>query len=223
MSNGGLAKAIIVKIDQGGQEVEAPIKVMFNPKELTFDKQVNWNMNHSPGADLPVPEFGGGGPATLRLQLLFDTYTEQKDVRKVYTDRIYKLMWVEERSKDSKNKKGRPPAVRFQWGKVIGFDAVITSISQRFTLFLPDGVPVRAMLDVAFSQVRDSLFYPPQNPTSGGKGGETVWEVKPGDTLASIAFSRYHDAGKWRSIADANQLESVRDLSPGTQLLIPRI
>jgi Contractile injection system tube protein/LysM domain len=224
MSNSaGLAKATIVKLDKQNHPVRSEsVEVMFNPKELTFTKQNNWQLGQKPKSNVPDFEFSGGGSTTLKIQLFFDTYSARKDVRKQYTDAIYKLMWVDEHLTDKKNKKGRPPTVRFQWGKTIGFDAVITNINQRFTLFLPDdGTPVRAVLDVTFSQVKDQLFYPAQNPTSGGVGGEKVWVVKSGDTLAWIAFNEYNNANNWRLIAETNGLTSVRDLTPGTKLIIP--
>jgi hypothetical protein len=197
---------------------------MFNPKELTVSKQNNWKQGSNPKTNIPDCEFSGGGAASLKLQLFFDTYPEGEDVRKKYTDRIYKLTQVDAALKDKKSGKGRPPTVRFQWGRTIGFDAVIASLSQRFTLFLPSsGIPVRAVLDITFSQVKDELFYPPQNPTSGGDGGERVWTVKEGDTLAWIAFSAYNNPNEWRRIAAANRLTQVRRLTPGTPLVIPNV
>jgi len=222
MSAAGLAKAVIVRLDQAGNPSGRPVQVMFNPKELSFSKQNSWKQGSSPKSNAPDFEFSGGGAATLKIQLLFDTYAQRKDVRKEFTDDIYGLMSIDEKLKDKKSKKSRPPTVRFQWGKTVGFDAVITNISQRFTLFLPDdGTPVRAALDVTFSQVKDELFYPKQNPTSGSAGGERIWTVRDGDTLASIAYSEYSDPTLWRLIADANSLMRVRDLRPGTVLVIP--
>ncbi len=223
MSAAGLAKATIIKLNKHNRpDQSVSAKVMFNPKELVFSKQNTWKQGQSPHTNNPEFDFGGGGAATLTLQLFFDTYAERKDVRREYADKIYNLMMVDEELIDPKTGKGRPPAVRFQWGQNIGFDAVITSIRQHFTMFLPDdGTPVRAVLDITFSQIRDSLFYPNQNPTSGGVGGERVHTVKEGDTLTWIAFSEYNDATQWRRIADANRMSEVRRLTPGTKLVIP--
>jgi hypothetical protein len=222
MSAAGLAKATIVKLDKQNRPVQSEsVKAMFNPKELTFTKNNTWNQGELSQTNVPDIEFGGGGAATLTLELFFDTYAERKDVRK-YTDAIHKMMLVDEQFVDPKTKKGRPPTVRFQWGQTVGFDAVITSVTQRFTLFLPDdGMPVRAVVNITFQQVRDALFYPRQNPTSGGAGGERVYTVKQGDTLTWIAFNEYNDATQWRRIADVNELTEVRRLIPGAKLVIP--
>ena len=219
MSN--LEPALIVKLDKAGKTSGPPIKVMFRPKELNISKQNNWQASNSPKTNAPKFEFKGGGAETLKLQLFFDTYIEKEDVREKYTNAIYRLMRIDEESRDKKTKKGRPPTVRFQWGKTVGFNAVITNISQRFSLFLPDGTPVRAVLDVSFQEVEEE--YKKQNPTSGGVGGERHWLVKVGDTLAMIAFNEYGDSTQWRLIADANGLTEVRRLSPGKMLMIPNV
>ncbi len=212
-----LAKALIINLDNGSKRIPC----LFNPTEYTFSKQNTWVQGHTSGTDMPALEFSSGLPATLQMQLLFDTYTERKDVREAYTDAIWELMSVDPSLKDSKTQRSRPPMVRFQWGKSWSFDAVITSINQRFTLFLDDGTPVRATLDVSFQQVKDSRQLRPQNPTSGGEGGERVWTVGAGDTLPWIAFKMYGNSARWRPIAEANQLTNVRRLTPGKVLVIP--
>jgi nucleoid-associated protein YgaU len=47
--------------------------------------------------------------------------------------------------------------------------------------------------------------------------------VGRGDTLQSIAFKEYDDAGEWRRIAEANGIDDPLELAPGKRLLIPPI
>ncbi len=230
MSDVALEKARIINLEAADAQ---PIQCMFNPKEYSFAKQNNYTRATAKGDNVPPVEFGGGGAATLQLQLLFDTYGSAKngraeDVRKAYTNRILELMMVDKNLKDQKTHKSRPPRVRFQWGSSWSFNAVIKSVTQKFTLFLGDGTPVRATLDVAFEQVEDNFqylnenrTYPRQNPTSGGESGGRLWTVKEGDTLAWIAYKEYGDATRWRPIAAYNRLAQVRTLRPGTVLEIP--
>lgn len=222
MSGATVEKARLINLDKGDSIVATCV---LNPKEYAFAKQNNWKREPVKGSNVPELTFGGGQPATMTVQLLFDTYTtggnKAEDVRTAHTNAIWQLMEVLESTKDSKTDKGRPPYVRFHWGKAWTFDAVIKSITQRFTLFLPNGTPVRATLDVTFEQIKDESLYPRQNPTSGGEGGERQWTVREGDSLASIAYAEYGDPGHWRPIADANRLVRVRRLRPGTVLEIP--
>lgn len=222
MSEGSVVKAVILNADAGNAQV---VECYFNPKEYTIAKSNSWEPVAVKGSNVPGMDFGGGKPATLTMKLFFDTYAEKgvkaEDVRKKYTDNIWKLMMVDPKLKNQKTKKSRPPKVRFQWGKTWGFHAVILSVSQQFTLFLSDGTPVRATLDVTFQQVTDELFYPAQNPTSGGDGGEGTRTVCEGDTLMSIAYAEYGNTASWRRIADANNLPDLRRLPVGRVLVIP--
>ena len=71
-------------------------------------------------------------------------------------------------------------------------------MTQKFTLFKNDGTPVRAQVDVTFTQYTDLDDYPRQNPTSGGGPIERIWRVVAGwRRLDLIAAEVYHDAGKW--------------------------
>lgn len=218
---GALEKARIGMIDDKGGEIGTQSKVMFNPKELAFSKENKWKTNDSPKANSPSIDFSGGGGMSLKVQLYFDTYggASPQSVTTL-TDEIHKLMIVDPSTKNKKNKKGRPPYVRFHWGHVV-FDGVVSSYGQKLTLFTPDGVPVRAVVDLTLTQAKDEMVYRPQNPTSAGAGGERVWTVKAGDTLPWIAFKEYNDPTDWRPIADANGLTEIRDLRPGTVLVIP--
>jgi hypothetical protein len=220
VSDQKFAKAEIRSVEKGAGP---PIACLFNPKEYAFSKKNKWSAPASTGGNVGEFQFGGGDPATLTLQLFFDTFESRKDVRKEHTDKLWKLMMIDGSLTDHTTQKGRPPKVRFQWGKAWSFEAVITSLSQKFTLFLEDGTPVRATVDVGFQQVVDELFYPKQNPTSGGTGGGRQWTVKEGDTLASIAYAEYGDSNHWRPSADANRLVQVRRLRPGTTLEIPNL
>lgn len=217
MTTTSMAKAVIINLDRNDEQVEC----MFNPGEYTFTKQNTWSPGGSAGRDLPQIEFSNGQPATLQMQLFFDTYAARKDVRADYTDKIWELMLVDANLSDAKTGKARPPIVRFQWGRSWSFDAVISSISQRFSLFLDDGTPVRSTLDVVFQQVRDTRQLRPQNPTSGGVGGERLWTVTAGDTLPLIAHKTLGSPDRWRQIAAANSLQRVSQLVPGTVLVIP--
>lgn len=213
------------------------VECMFNPKEYTFSKQNTWTSKERKGSNLARFDFGSGQPTTLQMQLFFDTYSNikngseeggtPKDVRKAFTEAIWGMLKVDSHLPDlsgsAKHNKGRPPVVIFQWGSTWTFKAVITSIKERFTLFLADGTPVRSTLDVTFQQIQDKQDLPPTNPTSGGVGGERVWTVNEGDTLAWIAYKEYGDPNLWRSIADANKLTRVRQLIPGMTLEIPNV
>lgn len=221
-----------VKASIWNEDKTPPSKVvdcLFNPTEYTFSKRNSWSEGASTGGDVPQATFVSGGPLTLDLELLFDTLTlapdgdpngPPNDVRD-YTDKVLDLMRVDATTADStKQTPGRPPRVSFRWGRFWSNKSVITSVSQRFTLFWEDGRPIRATLAVSFQQVESGSSYPPQNPTSHGHP-QKVRIVGPGETIDSIAFAEFGDPSRWRLIADHNRLEDPLRLRIGQRLAIP--
>ena len=220
--NGGNAsgaqqgKAQIINLDN---KSEPPIECLFNPSEYTFTKTNTWSPTSVKGKNVPDLEFGGGESMKLTMQLFFDTYASGGDVRKI-TNRIWKLMYIDTTLTDMTSVKGRPPMVEFHWGSTWSFQAVITSITQKFTLFRNDGTPVRATLDVAFTQAKDQGKYPGQNPTTVGRAGYKQRLIKEGDTIDLIAFEEYGDSAMWRFIAETNQMDNPQKLKPGQLIAI---
>jgi LysM repeat protein len=101
-----------------------------------------------------------------------------------------------------------------------GFRCIVESVKQKFTLFSPDGIPLRATLTVVLREYKtldEQLKH--LNLTSPDRTHSYV--TQNGDTLARIAAQYYRGPGEWRSIADANGIEDPRRLAPGATLTIP--
>ena len=221
-----------IKASIWNEDKSPPLKVvdcLFNPTEYTFTKRNSWSEGASTGADVPLASFVSGGALTLDLDLFFDTLTlapdgdqsgPPHDVRE-YTDKVLNLMQVDPDTADTtKHTPGRPPRVSFRWGRFWSNRSVLTSVSQRFTLFWEDGRPIRAILSASFQQVESGTSYPPQNPTSLGHA-QRFRIVGPGETIDMIAFGEFGDASRWPLIADYNQLINPLRLRVGQRLAIP--
>jgi nucleoid-associated protein YgaU len=218
-----LQAARIFEVDASGEAKSGGVSVdcMFNPYEYSVTKTNSYKEERQNRSDVPSFEFEKAGPQTLKLTLVFDTYESDADVS-LTTNGLWKLMESKTRREGTRNKKVPPPEVAFEWG-VFRFVAVITDMTQKFTLFKPDGTPVRAQVDVTFTQHKDVNDYPNQNPTSGGGDVERVWRVIAGDRIDTIAYEVYGDATRWRVIAEANHLAYPVKLRAGQQLLIPEV
>jgi nucleoid-associated protein YgaU len=198
------------------------IEALFNPKLLTFNRSISWESARAAQRDVPELEFTTAQPATLSLELIFDTYDTpspaKEDVRKKYTVRIFHLTTVEKHGN-----KHRPPVCRLRWGEAGDFfDGVLEKLDQKFTMFLEDGTPVRATLTCSFKEWRtndeDRKKQILQSPDVAKR-----WIVKRGDTLSAIAAQEYLDPSMWRPIAARNNLDDPLDLTPGRVLLIPAL
>jgi hypothetical protein len=224
---------LMVRDDDRSASVEK-LEFLFNPKEFAVQRTNTWsqgtqNRGVAAGRNVPTLEFGGGQPASITLDLLFDTYHNQENgqpesVYQKYIQKLEKFVDVnnnlQEGSGDTAKK--RPPRVVFVWGEFV-FDGAITSFKVQYTMFSGDGKPVRANVNLTLQQVDDQRSQPPQNPTSGGVGGERHWHVKRGDSLQWIAHEELGDATQWRQIADLNGLDQVRKLELGRVLMIPTV
>lgn len=191
----------------------------FNPDTFQIDKAIGWESKPSIGNDVPDLVFSGGSGEEFTVPLLlFDTTSTGTDVRNEYKD-LFSMVSVDKDKKNQNTKKSEPPKCHFQWGKFLSFDAVITEIKQKFTMFKRDGTPLRAELSIKLKQVAQKL--PPQNPTSRSDARK-VWTVQEGQRLDWIAAQEYGDSAQWRYIAETNNLDDPDDLHPGQILkLLP--
>jgi nucleoid-associated protein YgaU len=166
------------------------------------------------------PKFNGGQPKTLQVELMFDTYEAGTDVRGV-TGKLWHMMKVTPARRDPATKRSEPPHIEFRWGRLWSFKAVITSLSEKFTLFLPEGTPVRSVVTLQMLQAEDEEIWPGQNPTSGSREGYAMHQVKEGETIDWIAFLEYGTSTAWRQLAAANNLDDPSRLRPGERLIVP--
>ena len=88
-----------------------PITALFNPNQFTIVKTANWRTLPAKERDVPASQFTHGDPATLSVELMFDTYENGKDVRQ-YTDSIAQLTTVEKHGNFH-----RPPICQLAWGR----------------------------------------------------------------------------------------------------------
>jgi len=194
-----LAKAMIEP--EGGER----IKVLFNPNNYRLDKTNQVAEIGIPGLEAPVLQYIRGNCRTLAMDLFFDTFEEQADVRE-HTRKIYSLLSIDRGTHV-------PPICKFVWGD-FQFRCVLDRIAGRFTLFLPDGKPVRATLSVVFKEFIDIDQMVSVNPTQSSDH-EKLRTIRWGDTLSSIAAEEYDDPAQWRVIAAANGIDNPRELRPG--------
>jgi nucleoid-associated protein YgaU len=97
---------------------------------------------------------------------------------------------------------------------------VIESIRQKFTLFSPEGVPLRATINLT---IREYVLLEDQISNLNLQSPDRTHShtIKGAETLSAIAATEWRRPGDWRAIADANELEDPRRLRVGTFLHIP--
>lgn len=203
------------------------VPCLFNPKELSVEKSNQFAEVNIPGLPSPIFQFVRGNARSVTMDLFFDTYEEGIDVR-VFTDRITgwdagsmfsKLPGAAKGLMDIDSDLHAPPVCLFIWGAFI-FQCIIERVSKRFTMFLPEGIPVRATLSVTLKEYREVEVQVKEISLQSSDLTKR-WVVTQGDSLWSIAAKEYGNPGDWRLIAEANNIDNPRILSPGQALVIP--
>lgn len=125
------------------------VTAMFNPKEIQIDKSVAWSKQAASRDDQPSLEFWSADGRVMSFELLFDGFETGTNVHTAFIDNLLKLAMVKD--PDGAEDAKRPPKVRVRWAGVTvpDFEGVIESVSTKYTMFLPDGTPVRAVCRVA--------------------------------------------------------------------------
>jgi Contractile injection system tube protein len=102
------------------------------------------------------------------------------------------------------------------------FTGVVESIRQKFTLFSPEGVPLRATINLVLREFRpldeqlDQLRLNSPDRTHSHA-------LRAGESLPAVAARYYRRAGDWRHIADENDIDDPRRLNAGTIIVVPAI
>jgi hypothetical protein len=220
------------KLEMAYLEIEGGTKLYcwFNPKEYSITKTSTFNAKATAGKDFPQVQYGGGQPATLSVDLLFDAFKPQIPAGNVVgiAAELMKLMQIKEGT--GGGKRGRPPHVQFIWGDSWTFLSFVESLTIQYLRFAPSGAPTRMMGKLKLKQAEKETLPTSaaggsnprgQNPTTVGLAGLASHVVRDGDTLQSIAFTHYRDPTRWRKIAEANDINDPMRLRRGQPLSIP--
>lgn len=226
---------------------DGSIEALFNPNQLRYDNRAEWR-----AAGTVAPSIAGGfqrmefqstPPATLGVDLFFDTYegkpqSDQSGLLGILRDSLVPDNPFEPGTPSATNvteytakianlahvqaELHRPPVCVLQWGKTVLFRGVLTQLHQDFTFFMPDGTPVRATLGCTFMAYRTfSTAVKDVELHSADVAKRRI--VRRGDTLSGISMQEYNDPARWREIATENNIDDPRDLVPGQIIVIPKL
>ena len=225
-----MSKLTFQKLDHTKSPIGDAIEVAYNPPELAFGKGATYADINIPGLDAPILQFIRGSTETLSLELFFDSTDSgtgsNAETVTTEVDPFYQMVKI---SGDLHT----PPIVRITWGEhfpglrydqssrpVPAFDCIVVSCNRKFTLFNPDGVPLRAMVSLSLREYR-TLEEQLQALNLQSSDHTRVHVVQQGENLPLIAYKAYGKSKFWRTIANENNISNARDLAAGTVLTLP--
>jgi hypothetical protein len=218
-----------IKADASAAPLGPEIEVQFNPASLKLDLA-----NHVEGGDTrgrQSRQYLGKTSTTLTFDLHFDTADEGTSAAPVSVRTRTALIEAFLLPIGSGNAKQAPPKARFHWDDLV-IDGIIESLSLDFSLFAPDGTPLRAKMTVAIRE-QDAKYEllqsgpganrpieasPPGSPgtgpgsTSGGPPDRSA-DALDGESAADFATRMGLDPSAWRGIA--------AQLGAGSSLSLP--
>lgn len=226
-SSGGKDQKAYLLIEKDGGGTVA-FNCQFNPEEFHINSKGKFTKETRQGEDSPIVQFMGGSVSTLDLKLYFDTSTtyelggtlpvpkrnKPEDVTG-YVGVLMDLVKI-------RGKLHRPPVVRFCWGSV-KFPGVCINVDAKYVAFEPGGMPVRAevtmtLMTMSLEPMEDSKSSPKESPDRS----KSILLTED-SSLWDIAEREYGDAGKWREIAEANDIMDPLCVPSGIRLRVPAL
>ena len=209
---------------------EASMEVAINPDSFTLATTITYQDQQPSGTTSAQKTFDKIKPTDLKFELLFDStgvlanqreflssFKPAGEVKSVF-EQVEEFRSVAFAFDGTTHK---PRNVKLVWGKLI-FKGVVKSWSVTYTLFQPDGTPIRAKGSLSIGEsIDDTIRAGMEDKNSPDL--THLRTVKAGDTLPQMCHRIYGDSSYYISVAEYNKLNNFRKLEPGTKLYFPPI
>jgi hypothetical protein len=206
-----LNKAQLIPMRGDQPDESRAIPVQFNPATLKVGLSNTLKANTRGGNSNTAAQYVDKSSSTLSVELVFDTTTDNTDVR-LSTKEIAELFMKPE--PQSRGKPKAPARCRFQWG-AFAFEGMVQSYDETLDFFAPEGIPLRATLALKFNEDRYQFI------TEEAEAAERETpSFTPESDPTRVPPEKGGAPSDWRDTALFNGIESPR--FPGTAgLMLP--
>ena len=193
-------------------------EVQVNPEKYSQTYSIIYDREGAPGSMNTALKFSRMPPAELKFELLFDSTgvidTTTTDLTATLAE-FQKIVYSYDGSIHE------PRYLRISWG-TLAFGARLTALSLNYTLFSPEGHPLRARADVTFANYESPAVISKQEDRRSPDVTHLV-TVGAEDRLPLLSNRIYGDVRWYFAVARHNHLVSFRRLVPGRELTFPRL
>lgn len=221
MANGELKKLLIQGYadPECTKELQDSIEAFINPETYSRSFSVRYNPSEETGANGVTQRFAGIATSGFELDLVVDGTGVAGAIEggtvNGYIDKLKAVVYK------YVGKEHKPNYIKITWGTQI-FIGICDKLTLKYTLFNPDGTPLRASVKMS---LRESVDYATKAKEAKKSSPDLthVRTVKAGDNLPLMTYQIYGDSSYYLEVARANNLKSVLSIKPGDQLYFPPI
>ncbi len=216
----GELKKMVIEAHKQADYSDAAVEtfeVMFNPNTYTQRFEIEYQDRQGQGDTGSPQVFGKTKPQEYTFEFVFDgtgAAADKVDVQQV----IEKFLRV---AAEHNGDIHRPLYLLLKWGTLVS-RCVLRSAETTYTLFTPDGRPLRAKVKATFAEGKDDK----RRVAEEGKNSPDLTHlhtVQAGDHLSLLCDRYYGEPWRYLQVAAANGLTNYRCLVPGQQLAFPPV
>jgi len=196
-----------------------PYSVMINPESIKWQRNISYNDEQAPNTSTASQKYKATPSDTLNFDIVIDCTGIVDPDRTVMSKEIKSL---EKLVSAYNGKIHRPNFLIIQWGQNLTFKGVLTSMDISYTLFRPDGSPLRAKISLSFT-----MYVSPETVTKLDQPESPdishVVTVVEGITLPQLCQQTWNDDSYYVQVARYNDLNKFRNLKGIQKLIFPPI
>lgn len=196
-----------------------PYIVMINPDSIKLQHQVEYNKKQAPGSSSASQRYSNTPSETMSFDIVIDC-TGIVDTARV--NMSTEISTLENIIYTYNGDIHRPNFVQVQWGQNLSFKGVMTSYDISYTVFNPNGNPLRAKISLSFTQ-----YIAPATVSILDKDASPdmthIVAVADGITLPQLCQQVWKNNMYYTQVARYNNLNKFRNLSGIKQLIFPPI
>lgn len=206
--------------DKNFSEETGSMTVQIVPKEYSGRKGISYAEGEEAGQNVKSPVFSGQKNEVLALEVVFDCTGAVEGTRE--TDTVEKKLKMLDSIVYQYNGDAHEPSyVQVAWGTFV-FRGRLKELEVTYTLFTPEGVPLRAMVKMSFVEFV-SAEKAEKLANNHSPDMSHLVTLKAGDSVARLCQKIYGDSCLADEVAGVNGLCGFRHVKPGTTLLFPHL
>lgn len=195
----------------------SPIELQINPEKYTHNHEVSYDLAQGIGTSGTSIKFLKITPEKVN----FDIYLDGTGVIQPVEDVASFIQNFKSLVYDYNGKIHSSNYLELNWGQSI-FRCRLTKMDITYSMFKPDGDPLRASMSLSFEEFLDARYIILEEKSSSPDLTH-LRMVKAGDTLPEMCYEIYGDFSYYIAVAEVNNLNDFRDLEAGQLIKFPPI